>query len=64
MDIRPSMSKLFLTPAIRSNLDRHLILAGHLSRIIVRRDKTAAKLVIIFLKEPYTRLQRWFRVGR
>lgn len=64
MDIRPSMSKVFLTPAIRSNLDRNLILTRHLSRIIVRRDRTAAKLVIISLKEPSTRLQRWFRVGR
>ena len=64
MNIRPAMSRLFLTSAIRSNLDRHLILAGHLSRIIVRRDRTAAKLVIISLKVPSTRLQRWFRVGR
>ena len=64
MNIRPAMSRLFLTSAIRANLDRHLILAGHLSRIIVRRDRTAAKLVIISLKVPSTRLQRWFRVGR
>ena len=64
MDIRPVMSKLFLTPAIRSNLDRHLILTGHLSRIIVRRDRTPAKLVISSLKEPSTRTLRWFRVGR
>lgn len=62
MDIRPSMSKLFLTPAIRSNLDRHLILAGHLSRIIVRRDRTAAKLVVISADKPSSSPLHWHSI--